>query len=227
MKTEIIENFKQKAMPYVIGWVVALGSVGILGLSIAENSYKALETTPTEDTWYVWKIDESGVGQEIPAVEWTSHEKFKKLCELYGLDASLIWELENKYNIREWVLLWILIAETSGGNNGDYVWEGCYNLWNVGNNDRWNRVCFEWKEESIEQVVITLNNKYLWKALTLGCLSNAGSCVKYSDTGYRYATSPDNWERTMKNVLNAIYSEELWEIDANKFSIRRDFTSLQ
>lgn len=222
-------DFKQKLMPYVIGWVVALGSVWILGLSIAENSYKALESEPTElEAWYPGKLTTDWLSQEMPEINGaTSHDRFKALCQAYWLDASLIWELENKYNIREWVLLAILIAETSWWNNWNYVDEGCYNLWNVGNNDRWDRVCFEWKEESIEQVGATLNNKYLWNVLTLGCLSNAWSCVRYFDRGYRYATSPWNWERTINNVLNAIYSDELGQIEPSKFSVRRDFISLQ
>lgn len=180
--------------------------------------------------WYPWMLTANGDSQAMPELTAKdSHQRFKELCEKYWLDASKIWELENKYNIREWVLLAILIAETSWwlNENSNYVNEWCYNLWNVWNTDSWNRVCFEWKWESIEQVVITLNNRNLWKVLTLWCLSNAWSCVKYSDWGYRYATSNGNRERTIKNVLNAIYSEELWEIEPDKFSIRRDFTSLQ
>ena len=221
-----LEQLRDKVMPYVIWAIVWLGSVGVLWLSIVENSVSALESNPTQ--WYPWMVDESWVGQVIPELKGaTSHDKFKELCQLYGLDASKIWELENKYNLREWMLLAVLIAETSGGTNWDYVNEWCYNLWNVWNNDRWDRVCFEWKRESIEQVAITLNNKYLWNVLTLGCLSNAGSCVRYFDSGYRYATSPDNWERTITNVMNRIYSDELGQIEPRKFSVRRDFTSLQ
>jgi hypothetical protein len=189
-----------------------------------------LETNPTETEWQPWMVDSSGVWQFIPELKWkTSHDKFKELCQLYGLDASKIWELENKYNLREWMLLAVLIAETSWwlNENSNFVNEGCYNLGNVWNNDRWDRVCFEWKWESIEQVAITLNNKYLWNVLTLGCLSNAGSCVRYFDRGYRYATSPDNWERTITNVMTRIYSDELGEIEPSKFSVRRDFISLQ
>lgn len=218
---------KQKAMPYVVWAVVWLASVWVLTLTIAESTVSALETTPSQE-WQPWMVDESWVGQYIPELSGkTSHDKFKELCQLYGLDASKIWELENKYNLREWVLLAVLIAETSGWNNWNYVNEGCYNLWNVGNNDSWDRVCFEWKWESVEQVAITLNNRYLGNVLTLGCLSNAGSCVKYFDSGYRYATSPDNWERTITNVMNRIYADELGEIEPRKFSVRRDFISLQ
>lgn len=172
--------------------------------------------------WYPWKLTADGDRQEIPEVSWTSHEKFKELCRLYWLDASKIWELENKYNLREGMLLAILISETSGWHNWAYVNEWCYNLGNVWNRDNWDRVCFEWKWESVEKVAQTLNNKYLWHAVTLWCLSNAWSCVWWDDTWHRYATSDWNWEKNMKAVLNAIYQEELWEqIDPSRFVVKR------
>lgn len=218
----MITELKEKAMPYVIGAVVWLATVGVFALSVAESSIRALETKPAQQEWYPWMVDESWVGQVIPALKGkTSHDKFKELCELYWLDASLIREMENKYNLREWMLLAVLIAETSWGNNWDYVSEWCYNLWNVGNNDRWDRVCFEWKEESIEQVAITLNNRYLWKVITLWCLSNAWSCQWWDDSWYRYATSPGNWEKTILNVMTRIYWDELWEINPAYFNIKR------
>ena len=171
--------------------------------TVEVDSETTNETMEVE--WYPGKLTADWTQQEIPEVEWTSHEKFKQLCEMYGLDAGLIRELENKYNLREWILLAILIAETSWGNNWGYVNEGCYNLWNVGNNDRWDRVCFEGKEQSMEEVAKTLNNRFLWKTITLGCLSNAGSCQWRDDWGYRYATSNGNRERNIKAVMNAIY----------------------
>lgn len=172
--------------------------------------------------WYPWKLTADWTQQEIPEVQWTSHEKFKQLCQLYWLDASYIRELENKYNLREGVLLAILIAETSGWNNWEYVSEGCYNLGNVGNTDNWNRVCFEGKEESIEQVAITLNNRMLGKTITLWCLSNAGSCQWRDDWGYRYATSNWNRERNVKAVMNMIYADDLGEdVDPARFVVKR------
>lgn len=179
-------------------------------------------TETTEVEWYPWKLTADGTQQEIPTVEWTSHEKFKQLCELYWLDASLIRSLENKYNLREGILLAILIAETSWGNNWNYVDEWCYNLGNVGNTDSWQRVCFEWKEVSIEQVAITLNNRMLGKTITLWCLSNAGSCQWRDDWGYRYATSNWNRERNVKAVMNMIYADDLGEdVDPARFVVKR------
>lgn len=172
--------------------------------------------------WYPWKLTADWNQQEIPEVKGTSHEKFKQLCELYWLDASLIRSLENKYNLREGILLAILIAETSWGNNWNYVDEWCYNLGNVGNTDSWQRVCFEWKEVSIEQVAITLNNRMLGKTITLWCLSNAGSCQWRDDWGYRYATSNWNRERNVKAVMNMIYADDLGEdVDPARFVVKR------
>lgn len=226
------KSYKDKGLRTVIGCVGALSIFSIWALSTMENSVKAelddSYNAVVSEAWEPWKLTADGLSQEMPKIEWAdSHSRFKALCQAYGLDASLIWELENKYNIREWVLLAILIAETSWWNNWNYTQEGCYNLGNVWNNDRGDRICFEGKEESIEQVAITLNNRYLWNVLTLWCLSNAWSCVRYFDSWKRYATSNGNRERNIKNVLNAIYSDELGEIEPSKFSVRRDFTSLQ
>lgn len=188
---------------------------------ISESDTETIEGA-TEVAWYPGMLTKDWSQQVIPEVEWTSHEKFKQLCEMYWLNASLIRELENRYNLREWILLAILIAETSGWNNGEYTKEWCYNLGNVGNNDRWNRVCFEGKEQSIEQIAITLNNRFLWKTITLGCLSNAGSCQWRDDWGYRYATSDGNRERNIKAVMNMIYAEDLWEpVDPARFVVKR------
>ena len=60
-------------------------------------SEDTIETTEVE--WYPWKLTADWTQQEIPVVEGTSHEKFKQLCQLYWLDASLIRSLENKYNL--------------------------------------------------------------------------------------------------------------------------------
>ena len=147
--------------------------------------------------WYPGKLTADWQSQEIPVVTWSSHDKFKEL-------------------------LAIVIAETSWWHNWAYVSEWCYNLGNVWNNDRGNRTCFAGKEESIEQIAITLNNRYLWKTLTLGCLSNAGSCQWWDDDWYRYATSNGNRERTITNVMNRIYQEDLWApIDPARFIVKR------
>ena len=177
--------------------------------------------------WYPWKLTESGDSQEMPELEEkTSHDRFKELCYKYWLNPSAIWEVENKYNIREWVILWIIIAETSGWKNW-YGVEWCWNYGNVWNNDRGDRYCFTSESEWLNKVWRTLSNQFLWTTQTLGCLSKAGSCTWWENKGHIYASSDWNWERTMLNVLNAIYQEELWSIDPERFNVRRQFTIYQ
>lgn len=143
----------------------------------------------------------------------TSHERFKKLCEAYWLDASTIWQVENHYWIKEWVIACITVAETSGG----HAWAGGKNIWSVGSNDRGQRPTYALMEAWLEAIGKTLNNKYLGSIQTLGCLSNAGSCPQWDNNWHRYATSNWNWQRNMVACLSTIY----WSIDAKVFNIRR------
>lgn len=180
-----------------------------------KNEYWLEISKPVEETeWTPWQLTASGDHQEMPPVEWsTEHEKFKNLAEKYWLDASQIWTVENHYWIREWVILCITVAETSGWNR----WYGGKNIGSVGSNDRGDRPTFALMESGLEAIWKTLSNQYLWSKKTLGCLSNAGSCKESNDNGKRYATSESSWEKNMVACLSTIY----WSVDASTFTIRR------
>lgn len=172
------------------------------------------ETAGTAEVREPWQLNASGDAQVMPnIVADTSHERFKKLCEAYWLDASKIREVENHYWIKEGVIACITVAETSWGK----AWYGKNNPWNVGNNDRGDRVRYALIETWLEKIAQTLNNKYLGKIQTLGCLSNAGSCKSRDNHKHRYATSNGNRERNMTNCLSTIYGS----INPSVFSIRR------
>jgi len=143
----------------------------------------------------------------------TSHERFKKLCEAYWLDASTIWQVENHYWIKEWVIACITVAETSWGNR----WAWGKNIWSVWSNDRGQRPVYALMEAGLEAIGKTLNNRYLGSIQTLWCLSNAGSCPQWDNNWHRYATSDWNRQRNMVACLSTIY----WSIDAKVFNIRR------
>jgi len=242
-------TLSQKFKLSITLWAIILFVVMFISLAVNNQPKETIKENPMDDEvlcpvelyeqywWgcvnhindrYPWKLTASWDSQEIPElIEKTSHDRFKELAYKYWLDPSEIWEVENKYWIREWLILAILIAETSGWKNWAYVSEWCYNLWNVGNNDRWDRRCYTSKKESIEAIGRALSNQYLWTTQTLGCLSKAWSCTRWEDKWHVYASSGWNWERTITNVLNAIYQEELWEIDPERFNVRRIFTTYQ
>ena len=78
-----------------------------------------------------WKLSEDWTHQEMPEIKATDeHERFKELATAYWLDASTIWSVENHYWIKEWVILCITVAETSGWNRG-YAHSGKPDQWPV------------------------------------------------------------------------------------------------
>lgn len=185
------------------------------------------QLTHDDIKWYPGVLSDDWTHQDIPSIEWeTSHDRFKAIAERYWLDASLFREVENKYNLREWLLLAVVIAETSWGKK--WYWTStCNNPANNNNNDRWIRVCYDDFKSWLEAAAQTLNNKYLWTTQTLGCLSKAGSCKWREDKWHIYASSEGNRERNMIAVLNSIYWKELWDIDPARFNVRRTFTIYQ
>jgi len=166
-----------------------------------------------ETEWYPGKLTEDWTHQEMPELTWTtSHERFKEIAQAYWLDASMIWKVEERYRLTEWLVLCITIAETSWGNR----WYAQSNPGNVWNNDRWDRVTYALLESWIEAIGKTLNNQYLWGHTTLWCLSNAGSCSEPNDNQKRYATSTKSREANMVACLSDIYEP----INPSTFNIR-------
>lgn len=164
------------------------------------------------EDWEPGMLNESGDAQLMPElVSSTEHERFKELASDYGLDAGMIWEVENYYGIKEGVVLCITVAETSGGNR----WAGWKNIGSVWSNDRGDRPTYALMESWLEAIGRTLNNRYLWNHKTLWCLSNAWNCKEGLTA--RYATSDWNRERSMVACLSSIYGN----IDPSSFSIRR------
>lgn len=191
-------------------------------MAYQEELDKLKEWRPESETETAWTAEiierepwlVSWDHQVMPEIQATTeHEKFKEMAAAYWLDASKIRTVENRYGIKEWVILCITVAETSGWHRG--YWQG--NIWNVGNNDRGDRVTFAFLETWLEKIWQTLNNRYLGSIQTLWCLSNWGSCQARDNNSHRYATSNGNWERNMVACLSKIYGT----VDAKTFSVRR------
>lgn len=156
-----------------------------------------------------WMVD--SWGQTMPNITASdSHERFKELSKAYWLDPSLIRKYENKHKLKEWTILCIAIAETSGGKK----WAGEKNIGNVGNNDRGDRVEFSWLEKSLDMIGRTLNNRWLGKKQTIACLNKSWNCVEQGDNGMIYASSNAEgyWEKNMVRCLSSIYGD--WAVDS-------------
>lgn len=222
-KLNSFKTFKDNGILVVCGMFIAIFGMLLPMTWWASYQWEEKAESETETAWTAelrepWQLieDEDGLHQEMPPISEEisdSHERFKEIAYAYNLDPSMFWTVENHYWIKEGVILCITIAETSGG----WRWYGKTNPWNVGNNDRWNRVKYAFFETWLEKIGQTLTNQYLWRIQTLWCLSNAGSCQSRDDNGKRYATSDWNWQRNMSACLWTIY----WKIDPATFNIRR------
>lgn len=73
------------------------------------------------------------------------------------------------------------------------------NIGNVWNNDRWDRVWFDWAFDWVRSIFTTLSNPYLWKHYTLDQLSRFWN-KKWSI----YASSDFNWEKNIVKCLSVI-----------------------
>ena len=73
------------------------------------------------------------------------------------------------------------------------------NIWNVWNDDRWNRVSFASALAWARSIPDTLNNYYLWNYHTISQLSRY-----WNVDGKIYASSPINWQRNVTKCLSQI-----------------------
>ena len=131
----------------------------------------------------------------LPNVEPTL-EAFSKEYGLNPQDFIDAWE---KYNIKPEVILCIGRADSD-------LWKAMKsknNIWNVGNNDRWDTREFDTMRAGIFAIWEALNNGYLGNKQTIQDLSRYGNCEK--DCQYIYASSTENRENNVMNCLNFLY----------------------
>jgi hypothetical protein len=73
------------------------------------------------------------------------------------------------------------------------------NIWNVWNNDRWDRIGYGWAFAWARMIPLTLNNKFLWNYHTIKQLSRYGN-----EDGKIYASSPINRQTNVLKCLSQI-----------------------
>ena len=98
-------------------------------------------------------------------------------------------------NIDRDVVICIWVAESTLGK---YLTTS-NNIWNVGNNDRWDRVAYNTPYAGARLIPLTLNNQHLGKYHTINQLS------RYGNPDWKiYASSPINWQTNVMKCLSKI-----------------------
>ena len=179
----------------------------------AEEIYDKI-TYKSANSWEVliypfpyWRVNSNWFAQEHIKLKGNDiKERTADLLKIHWLTPEIWFEVADKYNIKYWVMECIAKADSS-------LWKQLktkYNYWNVGNNDRWNKVDFNSEREWVEAIWRVLNNRYLWNIYTIGYLSWWGRKVIWAkpctnSNEYCYATSLNNWNVNILNCLSNIY----------------------
>jgi len=137
---------------------------------------------------------------ELKLIEWkTVDERAQKL--LNGYWVGVYKELNFWNSVVEWtnidrdVVICIWVAEST---LGQYLTTS-NNIWNVGNNDRWDRVAYDTPYAWARLIPLTLNNQHLGKYHTINQLS------RYGNPDWKiYASSPINWQTNVMKCLSKI-----------------------
>ena len=178
---------------------VAIDPLTILDLSVVTNR----QNTLPEDyrikylnDQLIRPIDVS----DLKIMEWkTVDERAQRLLNSYWVwvyrDLNF-WESVVEWtNIDRDVVICIWVAEST---LGQYLTTS-NNIWNVGNNDRWDRVSYNTPYAGARVIPLTLNNQHLWHYHTINQLS------RYGNSDWKiYASSPINWQTNVMKCLSKI-----------------------
>lgn len=169
--------------------------------------------TQTVHAWYepiVYKKNAKWGGKPVPElVGDTVKERTDNMLKKYGYSPAMRHKIAAEQNIKTEVLVAIAWADTHLG----YASKSKNNIGNVGNNDRWDTVEYPTIEAGIRAMWSSaLNGKYLSKKATIGDLSCWWYYARDMECQYPvYATSAENWNVNVLNLLTAIYWEQVDE----------------
>lgn len=127
---------------------------------------------------------------------------FTWVLQRYWLPTQPFVDNETKYWVKKELAVCIAWADSHLGR----ALKSTNNIWNVGNNDRWQVVHYETIGAWIEAMYRVLTNKYLWHKRSIWSLSVWGGGSKPY-----YATSPENWNNNVLNCLNTILDPSITE----------------
>jgi len=156
--------------------------------------------------WYEFKNKTSN--SRVFKLEWDNEiERQKYLINTYAtspfrnwqmwVDESLEWNIDPSFVMCIWLAettLWVNLASQ-------------YNVWNVWNNDRWDKKALQTPSAWVYLIIHTLNNKYLKNYSSVWKLSWAWRKVLglpwcNEQWNYCYATDTENWHNNVIKCMS-------------------------
>ena len=178
---------------------VAVDPLTLLDLSVITNRHNVLP-----EDYRIKYLNDQLVRpiniSDLKIMEWkTVDERAQNLLNSYGVwvykDLNFWNSVAEGTNIDRDVVICIALAEST-------LWQYLTtnnNIWNVWNNDRWDRVSYRTPYAGARVIPLTLNNQHLWWYHTINQLS------RYGNAEWKiYASSPINWQTNVMKCLSKI-----------------------
>ena len=170
--------------------------------------------------WYEFKKKTSN--SRVFKLEWENEiERQKYLINTYATSSFRDWQMwvdeSLEWNVDPSFVMCIWLAETT-------LWKHLasqYNVWNVWNNDRWDRKALQSPRAWVYLILHTLNNRYFKNYNTVWEMSWAWRIVLWLSScreqwTYCYATDTQNWHN---NVIKCM-SHLKWDYVPDNYDFR-------
>lgn len=155
---------------------------------------------------YVFYVNSDGRAKTLPKLE-TKNTSVESRTETL---LKLYWQNYNTWKTiadKHWIKVEVAVAIAWADTHLWYAIKTENNIWNVWNTDSGRTRTPNTLEQWIEAIFYTLNNKYLGNKQTIWDLSYAWDCK--IDCTKVYATSNDNRQNNVLNLLSLIYMEKI------------------
>lgn len=184
--------------------------------SVLDLSYIKYQSLPSKyrDKYYLdfktknwYNYEQMSSNSKLFKIEWENEiERQKYLIEHYAVWWFSNWQMwideALDWNIDPSMVMCIWLAESS-------LWKNlttAYNIWNVWNNDRWDRKWYDNPRQWVYMIVYTLNNKYFRNYNALNLMSWAWRKESWLpwcwwDWWPCYATDTNHWHNNVKKCL--------------------------
>jgi hypothetical protein len=185
-------------------------------LTVLDLSYIKFQKLPDhyKSKYYIdfqnrkgYSYKDTSSNSKVFHLEWSNEiERQKYLINKYAVWTFNNWQMwvdeSLDWNIDPSLVMCIGLAETT-------LWKNLstpYNIWNVGNNDRWDRVWYPNARSWVYSIIYTLNNKYFRNTSNLAKLSwawrkemNLPWCAVNWE--FCYATDTNHWHNNVTKCL--------------------------
>lgn len=154
---------------------------------------------------FKWRVNSKWESKSYDELCWNvSANKcnFSLVADIHNIPVEPFIKWEKKYKVYKEFALCIARADS-------WLWKylkSKNNIWNVGNNDRWQIVEYKTIDDWIEAIYKVLNNSFLGHKQSIWSLS-----PWWWGNSPFYATSPENWNINVLNCLNTIVNSSINE----------------